>query len=47
MTFPDGEIYKGTWKDDRKHGFGILITSAGEKYEGQWDQGEFMGETNQ
>eukprot|EP00347_Sterkiella_histriomuscorum_P016638 403352421 len=30
-------IYKGDWKDDMRHGFGIQQFYDGSKYEGQWE----------
>lgn len=30
------EIYKGEWKNDKRHGYGVLETSDGYSYVGQW-----------
>ncbi|KAK6132371.1 hypothetical protein DH2020_033892 [Rehmannia glutinosa] len=32
----DGDMYKGAWSGDRKHGYGIKHYSNGDYYEGQW-----------
>lgn len=34
--------YNGQWKNDQKHGHGLLI-SAEEVYEGQWSIGKKQG----
>jgi hypothetical protein len=36
MTHANGDIYEGSWKDDKAHGFGIFIDSHNAKYEGFW-----------
>jgi junctophilin len=33
---PVRELYKGEWKNDKRHGYGLLETSDGYKYIGQW-----------
>lgn len=30
------ELYKGEWKNDKRHGYGVLETSDGYTYVGQW-----------
>ena len=35
----DGRIYKGYYKDDKKHNFGMYYKSEGKKYEGYWENG--------
>jgi hypothetical protein len=35
----DGRIYKGYYKDDKKHSFGMYYKSEGKKYEGNWENG--------
>lgn len=32
------ELYKGEWKNDKRHGYGLLETSDGYKYVGQWSE---------
>ena len=36
QTFENGDIYKGAFKDGRKHGKGILKTRNNRTYEGDW-----------
>ncbi|EDO41562.1 predicted protein [Nematostella vectensis] len=35
---PVRELYKGDWKNDKRHGYGILEASDGYKYIGQWHE---------
>ncbi len=35
-TYPDGTRYKGEWKDNKRHGKGVLIRPDGTKYSGEW-----------
>ena len=34
--FVNGSSYKGSWENNKKHGFGVETTSDGHKYEGEW-----------
>jgi hypothetical protein len=34
-----GQVYKGEWKNNKKHGYGIQVWSNGNKYEGDWANG--------
>ena len=36
FQFPNGNVYKGEFRDDMKDGHGDLFYSNGEHYEGQW-----------
>ena len=36
MTWPDGRLYEGQFRDNRREGYGIYTESDGSKYEGQW-----------
>ena len=36
--------YKGGYKDDEEHGYGILKTVSGSSYEGEWVEGKYHGE---
>lgn len=38
-----GSVYKGEWKDNRKHGYGTQIWPNGNKYEGEWAGGNREG----
>ena len=33
-TFPDGYEYNGEYKNDLKHGYGVIKTADGTTYEG-------------
>lgn len=35
----DGRVYRGYYKDDKKHDFGIYIGTEGKRYEGFWENG--------
>ncbi len=36
-TYPNGTQYKGEWKDDKRHGYGVWLRPDGMKYEGEWE----------
>lgn len=36
MVFPDGNIYKGTWKNNKMHGKGEFEWQDGRHYEGEY-----------
>lgn len=43
--YADGRRFKGSYQDDRPHGYGILSSSDGTViYDGQWELGEFLGQ---
>ena len=37
--YPNGTIYEGYFKQNKRHGFGVLITSKGDKYTTFWNEG--------
>ena len=39
MTWSNGFVYKGFWKDDVRHGIGEMIYADGNKYNGEWIDG--------
>lgn len=41
--FPNGDIYKGEWKDDIISGSGVMIYADGTRYEGNWSNGKRHG----
>ena len=41
---PEGETYKGSFVNNKKHGKGELITQDGSKIYTTWDQGFMDGE---
>ena len=36
FVFENGAVYKGQWKNEQRHGYGIQIWPDGAKYEGYW-----------
>lgn len=42
-TYKVNNKYKGDWKNDKKHGFGVQIYPNGNKYEGEWRQNKRHG----
>ena len=44
MTFANGDVYQGHWKDGQRHGRGKLIEKAsGDIYDGDWKMDEWYG----
>lgn len=43
FQFISGSTYKGEWKDNKKHGFGVHELPDGTKYEGSWEYGKRHG----
>lgn len=43
MTWPDGAIYEGEWKDNHAHGWGKFLHSNGDSYEGMWRRSKANG----
>lgn len=35
--------YAGTFKEGRKHGYGLAVFSSGNFYEGEWENGRMQG----
>ena len=40
---PNNAVYKGQWKGETKHGYGIQIWPDGAKYEGYWKNNKANG----
>ena len=40
-------VYEGGWKKGKKHGFGKMVLSNGNFYEGEYFEGEMLGQFNQ
>lgn len=40
---PNSSLYRGEFKESKKHGFGILTLSNGCVYKGQWSNGDREG----
>ena len=43
MSYVNGDIYEGYWRQGKRHGNGRLITRTGDVCEGMWKQDEFTG----
>jgi hypothetical protein len=44
MTWDNGNVYEGKWKDDKRNGQGIKRYADGDVYEGQWKNGKKHGQ---
>lgn len=44
MEWPDGTVYEGSWKDDKRHGNGTFTWPDGREYTGEWVEGIIEGE---
>ena len=42
FTYNDGK-YVGKWKKDKQHDQGTFTWFSGDRYEGEWRDGEFIG----
>ena len=42
-TAPDGQSYKGEWRDDKPNGSGIMDFANQDQYEGDWKDGLMDG----
>lgn len=40
FKWPDGRVYKGSYKDDLKDGHGLFEWPDGRKYLGNWEKGK-------
>jgi hypothetical protein len=38
-TYSDGSKYVGTYKDDKREGWGTFTWAGGKHYEGEWHEG--------
>jgi hypothetical protein len=46
-TYPDKRCYTGAYHDDRPHGYGKMTSADGTVlYDGMWQLGEFIGNSN-
>jgi hypothetical protein len=43
LTFVDGRVYTGSFKDGKNHGEGTLASADGEVYSGSWEDGNMVG----
>lgn len=43
-VFENGAVYKGQWKNEKRHGFGVQIWPDGAKYEGYWKDHKASGQ---
>ena len=44
MTFTNGDVYEGEWKNGLHHGQGTYTWSSGKKYEGEWKDSKKDGQ---
>ena len=48
MTYADGSVYEGSYKNNKRDGFGKFTDPAdGTVYEGQWENGKRHGKGTQ
>jgi len=40
MTYSNGDVYEGDWRDGNPHGKGKMTYSNGHVYEGDWRDGK-------
>jgi hypothetical protein len=43
MTYVNGDVYEGEWKDGKQHGKGKMTWVIGRVYEGEWKDGKMAG----
>jgi hypothetical protein len=43
-TYPDGTIYDGEWKDNKRHGQGVWTRPDGTRYAGEWENDKPNGQ---
>ena len=43
MTYGNGDVYEGNWKDGKKNGKGKYTYTDGTVYEGDWKDGSKNG----
>ena len=41
-----GDVYKGNWKNTKRHGYGTYTFASGKVLDGDWDNGDFIEEDN-
>ena len=39
----DGDVYKGNYKEDERHGYGEMYWKDGQLYKGDWKEGKQRG----
>ena len=44
FTQQKGDVYEGSWKDNKRNGQGLKIYENGEKYEGLWKNDKKNGQ---
>ena len=40
LTFNDGKVYEGEFKNNNREGYGKFIFNGGRSYEGMWSDGK-------
>ena len=43
MTFANGDVYDGEWKDSKRHGKGKMTSAVGDVYDGKWKDNKKYG----
>lgn len=43
VRFKNGVVYKGEWKGNVRHGYGVQVWPDGARYEGYWENGKATG----
>lgn len=43
MTWIDGSVYNGWWKNNMRFGHGRLIEASGDAYQGNWNENKRHG----
>ena len=38
LIHSDGDVYEGSWKNDKSHGYGIYYHADGSSYCGEWEE---------
>jgi len=46
MTYPNGDVYYGAYKNDKRHGHGGMKYANGNYYNGEWKDDEISKFTN-
>lgn len=44
MTHANGDIYDGSWKEDKANGYGVFVDINNARYEGYWNEDQQHGE---
>tara|TARA_Y100001968_G_scaffold326791_1_gene370556 strand:- start:734 stop:2026 length:1293 start_codon:yes stop_codon:yes gene_type:complete len=42
----EGDIYRGNWRNGKRHGYGKYLFASGRELDGNWENGDFIDEDN-